>query len=137
MRLALARLALKAGFDPGQPRVPRGTHGGGQWAGGDGAGSGSLVDNGPSSKRRGTTEVDHRKFVASNRQQAERVAEALGHGADADAILAFSSVETDWGTAYAVTDANNFLGFTTAKTGLIRGRRGLTQRLASKTCPEY
>lgn len=35
MQLALAKLALKSGFDPGQPRVPAGSPSGGQWTGGE------------------------------------------------------------------------------------------------------
>lgn len=44
MRWALVKLTLKAGFDPSQPRLPRGANGGGQWVGAAGGGGGSATD---------------------------------------------------------------------------------------------
>jgi hypothetical protein len=48
------KLAYKAGFNPDQPRVPKGNPDGGQWSGAGGGGSGS--GGGASSSSGGTTE---------------------------------------------------------------------------------
>lgn len=39
LELDMGRFLAKAGFNPGQPRIPRGQPGGGQWTGGGGVGS--------------------------------------------------------------------------------------------------
>lgn len=49
------RLALKAGFDPNQPRMPAGNPDGGQWTriGGDGSVAAETIPIGSSTRRRG------------------------------------------------------------------------------------
>ncbi len=136
MRLALAKLVLKTGFDPMQPRLPRGMHGGGQWVGDEAGGGGGAAETPPArAKRRGTTESDQRKFVDTNRQLAERVAKMLGKGANADEILAFASVETDWGMSDAAQDANNFFGLHNSENGPFPGQTGTYTTSGVKDVP--
>ena len=118
MRLALIKLAFKAGYKPTQPRVPAGDPNGGQWAGG-GSGRSSVPR-----RKRGTTEADNRDFVTKKRAEAQKLADALGHGADANEFLALSSVESTWGSADAASMANNYFGIHNSEKGPFPGQTG-------------
>jgi hypothetical protein len=117
----LRLLALKASFDPNQPRLPAGDPAGGQWTSG---GGGVDWKNPAKHTDRPTTKADEKKFVNDYRKQAQDLATKLGRGANANEFLALSSDETKWGVADAATNANNFFGLHNLSSGPFPGQIG-------------
>jgi hypothetical protein len=68
-------LALRAGFNPNQPRIPRGNPDGGQWTDGGGSGTGSAQAQPISSRPRGsgTVRIGGRLIRATPAQQMRLV----------------------------------------------------------------
>jgi len=130
--IRLARLLVK--YNPDQPRVPAGSADGGRWtAGGEEVvrvaenDRGSKIGTDASvtrSKRKGTTPADEKAFVDKHRAEAQKLADALGDGADAKEFLALSSVESRWGTYDTVSFTNNYFGLHNDPAGPYPGQIG-------------
>ena len=87
------RLALKAGFDPNQPRVPAGSPHGGQWTDGAGSGGVQLAQNIPRDPMRGRIRIGAGLREAT---PAEETLIELTHGQADTAIRRVQQYDPYW-----------------------------------------
>jgi hypothetical protein len=73
--------------------------------------------------------------VLKRRGDAQKLANALGRGADADEFLALSSVESIWGVADVASVANNYFGIHNSEKGLYSGQTGTYLTSGTKGIP--
>jgi hypothetical protein len=104
-RLAKVDRLLKAGFNPGELRLPRGVTGGGQWAdGGDGAAASPNVQ--PAAARGENIQAKKEAFVDAHLADAQKAADKLG--VPVEDILGLMALESGWGTDRFAADGNNY-----------------------------
>lgn len=104
-RLAIAEALAKAGFNPGELRVPAGNPGGGDWTSGDASAGTGVVPAAASAKDVPTEKDD---FVGTHLADAQKVADELH--VPVENILGLSALESGWGTSRFAAEGNNYFG---------------------------
>jgi len=104
-RLAIAEALAKAGFNPGEARVPAGNPGGGDWTSGDASAGAGIVPAKAPAKDVPTEKDD---FVKTHLADAQKVADELH--VPVENILGLSALESGWGGHPFAAQGNNYFG---------------------------
>jgi len=104
-RLAIAEALAKAGFNPGEARVPAGDPGAGDWTSGD-ASAGTSVVPVKAPAKDVPTEKD--EFVKAHLADAQQAADQLD--VPVENILGLSALESGWGGHRFAAQGNNYFG---------------------------
>jgi hypothetical protein len=102
-RLAIAEALAKAGFNPDEPRVPKGNPGAGEWTTGE-----DEPGVQPAAARGDDAQARKERFVDAHLADAEKAAAALR--VPVENILGLSALESGWGRAPFAAEGNNYFG---------------------------